>query len=57
MNGSIFGHSLNLIVMNAMNIDRVQLAVKKCYPLIEVLTAVGRKVTIYTRNKKILRTS
>jgi len=43
--------------MNAMNIDRVQLAVKKCYPLIEVLTAVGRKVTIYTRNKKILRTN
>ena len=38
-----FGHNLNLAVMKAVNIDRVQQAVKKCHSLIEVFSRSWKK--------------
>ena len=40
---SCFGHNLNLAVMKAVNIDRVQQAVKKCHSLIEVFSRSWKK--------------
>jgi len=51
---SCFGHNLNLAVMKAVNIDRVQQAVKKCHSLIEVFSRSWKKTRDLRRKQEEL---
>ena len=41
---SCFGHCLDLVVCMGLQIQRVEMAVKKCWALVETLAGVGSRV-------------